>query len=434
MSTKNATRRTIEGTTSGDLVVTESDGVIHARGIPFANATRFRYAEPVDRAGQERDATQRGPACHQVPTRFDFVTGPMVDELEQSEDCLVLSVTAPSSARGLPVMVWLHGGGYVSGGGEAPKYDADLLVAESVVVVSVTFRLAGFGFLTPKDAGDTNVGLQDQIEALRWVAKNIDRFGGDPHNVTLFGQSAGADSILSLMACDSTAELFHRAIVQSAPLGLRRGRAALYDTARRAFHSHFRTDPVSAPPADVLTAEVAVMRSVRRFGAAGGMPFGPIANRSPMSRDAEASLRERASRVELLIGNTKDDAAPFVDIVLGAVALNKIGRVSKLISYPAVRIVTKLIFGVDGVVKLWRRAGGRVATYRVDWAPHGAPLGACHCIELPLLFGDSWLDAPMLGGERPPEELAARVRRTWAAFARGGIEELPAHSLVFADA
>lgn len=430
-TTAASTRRTITGTTSGDLDVIEADGLIHARGIPYATAMRFRKPQPVNTPGTMRDATRRGPACIQIPSRLDNVTGPIVDTLDQSEDCLVLSVTAPVAAEGLPVMVWLHGGGYVSGGGEAEKYDADHLVREGVVVVSVTFRLGGFGYLTPKDTGDSNIGVQDQIEALRWVSLNIARFGGDPTNVTLFGQSAGGDAILSLMACEAAAGLFTRAIVQSAPLGLRSGRSALYSTARKAFAARFSTDPATAPASDVLDAERAVTQAVRRFGAAGGMPFGPVAHLEPISGDPDAALRDTATRVELLIGHTKDDAAPFVDIVSSMLWLNRFGVVSSVLTAPVVRLVTNLLFGVDSMVKMWHGAGGRVASYRVDWAPKGAPLGACHCIELPLLFGDAWSDAPMLAGNTPPTALAASVRRTWAAFAREGVAGLPGRSLVF---
>lgn len=381
--------------------------------------------------GSTRDATRRGAACIQLPSRLDNVTGPVVDGLEQSEDCLVLSVTAPSDAHALPVMVWLHGGGYVSGSGESPMYDADLLCEEGVVVVRISFRLGGFGYLTPKGQWDSNVGVLDQIEALRWVAANIALFGGDPTNVTLFGQSAGGDAILALLACPSADGLFGRAIVQSAPLGLRSGRAALTDTAQSAFAARLRTAPAAAPASDVLDAESAVTRAVRRFGPAGGMPFGPIDGRPPIASDPGAALRARAGHVELLIGHTKNDAAPFVDIVLDVLRLNRIPVVGRLIGAPVSEVVTKLLFGVDDVVSLWRRAGGRVATYRVDWSPKGGPLGACHCIELPMLFGEQWAGAPMLAGHMPPDAVAARLRRTWADFASRGVAALPSRTVVF---
>jgi para-nitrobenzyl esterase len=149
---------------------------------------------------------------------LDEVTGPLVASLQQGEQCLVLSITAPVGARSLPVMVWFHGGAYVSGGGESAKYDADDLAGRGIVVVSVTYRLGVLGYLPPTSTGADNLGLLDQLEALRWVQRNIATFGGDPGQVTIFGQSAGGDSVLSLVALPSAVDLYQRAIVQSAPV------------------------------------------------------------------------------------------------------------------------------------------------------------------------------------------------------------------------
>ena len=140
-------------TSSGRLTVADVAGLRHARGIPYATARRFQAPEPLRTPDVERDATRRGPACPQTPSRLDGITGPVVDELEQREDCLVLSVTSPTGASDLPVMVWIHGGAYLSGSGEAPRYDPDDLAREGVVVVTVTYRLGIFGYLTPAGAG-----------------------------------------------------------------------------------------------------------------------------------------------------------------------------------------------------------------------------------------------------------------------------------------
>ena len=207
-------------------VVVDNDGVlVRARGIPYATAERFAAPVPVPDFQTPVNATVRGPACPQNESRLKFLNGRVAEDLAGSEACLVVSVTAPALADGLPVMVWLHGGAYQTGGGEAPKYDPDALVREgNVVVVNVTYRLGVFGYLVPDGAGVTNAGLRDQIAALKWVQRNIAAFGGDPSNVTVFGQSAGADSVVCLLVADGTEGLFHRAIMQSAPLGLRFGR------------------------------------------------------------------------------------------------------------------------------------------------------------------------------------------------------------------
>lgn len=418
-------------TASGILTGVETDGIVHARGIPYAHADRFGKPVPVDSPTIPRDATRRGPACPQAPSRLDGVTGPMVDELEQDEHCLVLSVAAPVAARAAPVMVWFHGGAYVTGGGEAPKYDPEPLVRDGVVVVNVTSRLGGFGYLTPVGSPAANLGLQDQILALRWVSAGIAAFGGDPANVTVFGQSAGGDAIVSMMACPAANGLFHRAIVQSAPLGLRRGRSRCHEAARAAFTDGLTGDPTTAPASAVLAAARAVDDAVRSYGMAGRMPFGPVFGVAPFGPDVDGALRDSATRVELLIGRTEDDAEPFVRDVPAIARLRSLGPVGRAVARRIVAAVTRKVFGTSEIERVWSTAGGRIATYRLAWAPANAPFGATHCIELPLLFGGDWSDAPMLAGERTPDELAAAVRHTWTTFATVGAAGLPRERIVF---
>jgi para-nitrobenzyl esterase len=235
----------------GPLLV-HGDGVlIRARGIPYATAERYAAPVPAPKHSEVCDATRRGPVCPQFPSRLEYVTGPVVDGLARSEQCQVLSVTAPCDAQGLPVMVWFHGGAYLSGSGEAPKYDPDALVEEGrVVVVTVSYRLGIFGYLNPHPDGEENLGLRDQILALRWIRENIAAFGGDPSQVTIFGQSAGGDSVMSLILSVGTTGLFHRAILQSAPLGLRNGReamtAAMRDAVAAALGGLTRARPASS--------------------------------------------------------------------------------------------------------------------------------------------------------------------------------------------
>ncbi|WP_223165795.1 carboxylesterase family protein [Lentzea indica] len=200
-------------TTAGTLEPEVSEGLVRARGVRYATASRFAEPEPYTWHGV-LDATRRGPACPQPPSSLVSVVGSSVEGLVFDEHCQVLSVTAPVGAADLPVMVWFHGGAYVTGSGESTKYDASLLASEGVVVVSVSYRLGVFGYLRD------NLGLLDQLVALRWVRDNIAAFGGDPANVTAFGQSAGADSVYALMVATDEV-LFHRAILQSAPLGAR---------------------------------------------------------------------------------------------------------------------------------------------------------------------------------------------------------------------
>lgn len=408
--------------TSGRLLVREVDGLIQARGVPYASAERFAPPVPVTPSLDVVDATSRGPACPQLPSRLEFVTGPVIDGLETSEQCQVLSITAPADAADLPVMVWFHGGAYVSGSGEAAIYDPDALVREGgVVVVRVSYRLGILGFLNLADPGCDNLGLQDQIAALRWVQDNIAAFGGDPRRVTVFGQSAGGYSALALMKCPETESLFCRAVLQSAPLGIEGvDRTVMVAAMREAALARLSgVDPGSADIGLVLEAQVAALTAAAPFGTIGKMPFGPTVDQLPMG----AATTSAASRVEILVGYTRDDALPFTMLDPRGARLRRLGKLGGAASSTVARAVTRRVFGAPALAlaSAWRAAGGRAHTYRVDWTP--GPLGACHCIEIPLLLGspETWSDAPMLGTDGVDEELAIRMRAQWSAFAHGSV-------------
>ncbi|RUP06292.1 MAG: carboxylesterase/lipase family protein [Mycobacterium sp.] len=421
----------------GPVLVDDDSTLVRARGIPYATAGRFAAPVPAPRHRDVLDATRRGAACPQLPSRLDFVNGPIADDLAKSEHCQVLSVTAPRDARGLPVMVWFHGGAYMSGSGEAPKYDPDALVREGrVVVVNVSYRLGIFGYLNPD--GDANLGLRDQILALRWTQQYIAAFGGDPSRVTIFGQSAGGDSVLSLMLSSQTAGLFTRAILQSAPLGLRKGRGAMTAAMREAVLAALAgVAPGEASVEQLLDAQTAAVTTAQRFGMLGGFPFAPIAGTDPLppAGDERRVLADAAGRVEILVGYARNDADAFVAMDSRGRRLARLGLPGRVIARIAGDVLTRRVFGAPAreLAKFWTSNGGAAATFRVDWSPPGAPLRACHCIELPLLFGtpECWADAPMLGpGPDPIDiELGRKVRGYWAAFAHHGVAGLGCSSL-----
>ncbi|ABK75705.1 carboxylesterase/lipase family protein [Mycolicibacterium smegmatis] len=407
--------------------VEEEDGLVRARGLRYGTAARFTRAEPTPLWEGVLDATRSGPACPQRPSRVSWMTGPLLDGLVMDEDCLVLSVTAPADANGLPVMVWLHGGAYVSGSGESRKYDAAPLARHGdVVVVNVSYRLGTFGFLAPPGAPDGfNVGLTDQILALKWVRDNISAFGGDPGNVTVFGQSAGGDSVVKLMLAEEASGLFHRAIVQSAPLGLGDERADLAVAMRSALADALDgVDPLQATTQQLLDAQAAAAswaQPVEMLGAM--MPFAPLLGHDPLppADDVAGHLADAAARIELLVGYTRDDAAPFVTMHP---------------EFSEMPDLTEFIFGApaEALAAQWNDLGGRAASYRFEWSPDDAPLGACHCLELPFLFGspEAWADAAMLGNERRIDPtLADEMRTVWTQFAHHGVDALPARSLRF---
>ncbi|ULN47352.1 carboxylesterase family protein [Mycolicibacterium goodii] len=418
------TKRQLPG---GTVRVEEDGGLMRARGLRYGTAARFTRAQPTAPWDGVLDATRAGAACPQRPSRMNWMTGPLLDGLTMDEDCLVLSVTAPADARGLPVMVWLHGGAYVSGSGESPKYDPAPLARDGdVVVVNVSYRLGTFGYLAPPGAPDgVNLGLTDQILALKWVRDNISAFGGDPANVTVFGQSAGGDSVVKLMLTEEACGLFHRAIAQSAPLGLGDERADLAVAMRSALADALAgVDPLRATTQQLLDAQAAAASWAQPVGMLGTlMPFAPLLGHDPLpsSADLPGHFADAASRIELLVGHTRDDAAPFV-------AMHP--------EFAETPDLTELVFGApaDELAGQWNDLGGQAATYRFDWAPDDAPLGACHCLELPFLFGSAqaWADAAMLGPNRRIDDaLAVEIRTCWAGFAHHGIDALPARSLRF---
>jgi para-nitrobenzyl esterase len=198
-----------------------ADGVRVFLGIPYAappvGALRWEAPQRVAPWTEVRQATAFGARCMQGPIYTDMV---FRDQL--SEDCLYLNVWAPASADKLPVMVWIYGGGFQGGSASEPRQDGSRLATKGVVVVSMNYRLGVFGFLahpelTKESANHAsgNYGLLDQIAALQWVRRNIAAFGGDPDNVTIFGESAGSFSVSALMASPLTKGLFHKAIGES---------------------------------------------------------------------------------------------------------------------------------------------------------------------------------------------------------------------------
>jgi para-nitrobenzyl esterase len=217
-------------TASGRVEGTEVDGVAVFKGLPYAaapvGALRWRAPQPAPAWQNTRDATRYGPACTQK-------RGPSLegggDVGPTSEDCLFVNVWTPNAEPGaaLPVMVWIHGGAFVIGSGSLPFTDGTVLARRGVVVVSFNYRLGPLGFVVhpalereaTAQPAPANFGLQDQIAALRWVQRNIAAFGGDPKRVTIFGESAGAQSVLALMASPPARGLFQHAIAQS-PYGL----------------------------------------------------------------------------------------------------------------------------------------------------------------------------------------------------------------------
>lgn len=339
-------------------------------------------------------------------------------------------MTAPARSGpgdALPVMVWIHGGSYTSGAGDAPVFDVGPLVREQdVVVVSVTYRLGLFGYL-----GDgtrpANLGLLDQIEALRWVRRNIAGFGGDPGNVTLFRQSAGGDAIAHLMIADGTRSLFRRAIIQSAPLGISQGRAAM---SRAMAAAAADLDP-DAPAEQIVAARSAVVRRAGVSGLRAAMPFGTQYGHPPLpaESDLDDARAAVAPDVEVLIGHTSRETALFVSEVPALARVVGVPVLGRRIGERVVRSTSRRVYS-DAAAEFaarHRRGGGRGYRYVLGWGPPQGAYAGAHMVDLPLLFGTrpSWEGAALIAGAPWPdvEARGRELRGVWAGFARTGHAE-----------
>jgi para-nitrobenzyl esterase len=416
-------------TPAGTIIGRHDGAVVRATGIRYAKAERFQPPVPEPPADSPILATSLAPACPQVA---DSLLGPALGSLfagiTYDEDCLRLSVTRPAEwqpAEQLPVVVWVHGGSYVTGAGDLAIYDPAALVAEQrVVFVAVTYRLGLLGFLGSEGGTPPNLGLLDLLEALRWVQRNIAAFGGNPALVTLLGQSAGADAIAHLMVAEGASGLFRRVIMHSAPLGLARNRHAM----NQAMVAAAGTFSPAATIDDVLARESLATHAARRFGLKGGMPFGTQYGAYPLP--AELSIDQAwqavAPHIDVLIGATAEETRFFAVLDPKYRWLRRIPVLGALVSRPLVAISSRLVYlkAMVAFARRHARAGGRAYRFLVVLRAPGSEFGAAHTIDLPLLLGTqaSWAFAPILGTAKWEDIDAAgrQVRQLWADFARTG--------------
>jgi para-nitrobenzyl esterase len=388
---------------AGALSGVSTGAVTAFLGIPYASAERFAAPQPLPAWAGVRDAGHPGPSCPQPPSRLERVVGPSSD-LAQDEDSLSLNVWTPGGT-GLPVLVWLHGGGFSSGSGAEAWYDGAWLAERGqMVVVTVNYRLGALGYLyLSPEFGPANLGLLDQTAALRWVRENIAAFGGDPERVTLNGQSAGALSALALLHQPEASSLFQRVILESTPVGI-----VPHDPDEAAGIGRGLLDELGLRPDE---AEQLRKLPIPRLLAAQGevaQRLAPTLKVTPPFQLVATEgvpadlLADVPGEVPMLIGTNRDEAWAFFP---GAPAE-----------------VTGELFA-DGSLRVAEQARSAHA-YQFAWSPPGSPFGACHCIELPFVFGslDAWRDAPMLAGADPAElrRLTEEVQRAWADFVHTG--------------
>ena len=457
-------------------------GVQVFRGIPFAappvGALRFRAPQAPEPWTGVREAMRFGPPAPQAPSPVMRMLGGQ-DELRWSEDCLRLNVWTPAADRGRrPVLVWIHGGAFTTGSGGFPIYDGSSLARRGdVVVVTINYRLGALGFLAlpafEREEGNVvgNFGLLDQMRALEWVRENAESFGGDPGNVTVFGESAGAMSLGALLGAPAARGLFRAAILQSGAAH-NVSDAEQGERVAHVFAKELGVDPSDlrrlreAPAAAILEAQVRSVNAL--WGEVRGLAFQPVLDGRTLPRPPLDVVREGGARgVDLLVGTNLEEyklyrpTDPKVESLDEAALLRRLARVVpggepaarraietyRLQREGAAASPTELWFAVE-TDRLFRVPALRLAdaqaphaartfTYLFTWPSPalGGKLGSCHALELPFVFGT--FDLPGLrafvGDGDEAARLSQRMQDAWLAFARSGdpahraLERWPAH-------
>ncbi len=446
---------TVVETTCGKVRGSDQGAVSVWKGIPFAQPPvgelRFRPPQPPQAWAGVRDATEYGMVAPQAVLREGSPLGNRLTPGEESEDCLYLNVWSPrADGRRRPVLVWLHGGAFTMGSGSTPLYDGTSFAQQGdVVAVTLNYRLGALGFLYLDEllgeqySGSGNNGLLDQIAALQWVHDNIAAFGGDPDRVTIFGESAGAMSVGTLLAMPAAKGLFRQAILQSGAASSVRSRESAARVTREFLDElGLQESEASAlatlPLANLMAAQTRILGKQSAL-----LAFGPVVDGTSLPRPPLEAVASGAARdIPLLIGTNHDEMrlfnaanpTPPDERVLRHFFGDEADRA--LATYNASRpqaspadiwsaMQTDQVFRMPAIrlAELQAKQGAPVWMYRFDWPSpaFGGRLGAAHALELAFVWNNIAKAAmrPLLGDE-PPQELARRMHEAWIAFARTG--------------
>lgn len=479
----------------GSLRGAIDEGIHVFKGIPYGGPTggHLRWMPPTraDRWDGVRDALEYGPMCPQRPTgassdpnRPSLITRLFTPSEgsrlrkgmggdRQDEDCLVLNVWTPALGDGgkRPVMVWLHGGGFASGSGSSAAYNGvNLCKRGNVVVVTINHRLNVFGYCHLADlegsryASSGNAGMLDIVQALDWVGDNIERFGGDPGNVTIFGESGGGRKVSTLMGMPAARGLFHRAIIQSGP-GIHMQPRDQANEIAIALLSELDLKPNQVrelhnlPAERLVAAQLAVSgrqdSASRQKGVIAQTGFVPTVEGNFLPDYAfDPVASPLCAEIPLMIGTNKHEMALFmaadprvasntmtedylrerVETMAGNAADRVLDVYKK--SYPdaspadlMVLIATGRTYKFDSITLAQRKAAQRapVYMYQFDWespALNGR-LGACHALEIAFAFNNAAEFGFMTGGTKEAAALSDRMADAWIAFAKSGNPNTP---------
>ncbi|AIV35794.1 carboxylesterase/lipase family protein [Streptomyces sp. CCM_MD2014] len=455
-------------TSAGAVRGRTEDGLAVFRGIPFAQPPvgEARFAAPRRPRPWDgvRDAYAFGPPPPQDVGAAGTAGPP---DAPGGDDWLTVNVwtPAPDPAARRPVMVWIYGGAYKLGHSGNPAYDARRIAADGdLVVVTLNYRVGMEGFAHIEGA-PANRGLLDQVAALVWVQDNIAGFGGDPDQVTIFGESAGAGSVSSLLAMPRAAGLFRRAVAQSVPGTFFSAELARDIGTELAAEVGLR--PTVADLSDIAPDQLVkagqtlapkMPGSVARWGQAAPTitPYAPVVDGEILPVTPWQALRSGAARdIDLMVGHNRDENRLFTMMAgkLGEIGEDRASAALRLYApggeaayraaFPEAsandlyeHVQTDWLFAMPTLhlAEAHLAGGGRAHVYELTWpAPaFGGALGACHALDIPLLFGTFQADLAVLqfGGTEPSEEalaLSSRFRASWTAFARTGDPGWPAY-------
>jgi para-nitrobenzyl esterase len=451
------------GDSSGPIVETTSGKIRGAfegkatafRGVPYGSSTagsaRFMPPQKPQPWTGVKDTIELGHRSPQGPSGLIPEVAAVDMKEPDGEDCLILNVWTPSATprQKRPVMVWLHGGGFTSGSGGFKIYDGvNLAGRHDVVVVTINHRLNAFGYLYladlggPQFANASNVGMLDIVAALEWVRDNIANFGGDPANVTIFGQSGGGAKVCSLLAMPSAQGLFHRAVIESgASL-----RGIPRDAANKSTEEFLAKVGLKPDQAGKLQ-ELPVDRIVQAL--AGGR-FGPVVDGKTLPANPfDPTAPEISANVPLLIGTTQTEVTFFP------------GQQLDPIDEAALRARVKQTFhstdaGTDKIIAAYKQVDPAISNidialesasdsfawtnaitaaerklalakapaymYYFKWRSpvRDGKLKAMHCMEIPFVFDNVDGGQPMTGSSQDRYALASKISGAWVAFARTG--------------
>lgn len=448
-------------------------GVAAFKGIPYAappfGVNRLRPPQPVEPWSGVRDALAYGPKSPQLPYP------PMVDMIllelaAPGEDCLTLNIWSPDlGAAGLPVMVWIPGGMFeYHGTGASPWYDGSRFARDGVVCVTINYRVGAEGFLLLGE-GNANRGLLDQIAALEWVQENIAAFGGDPGNVTIFGESAGAMSVGTLLTMPRAGGLFRRAIAQSGAahhvVPVATAQRVGQHLAAQLGVAATREAIAAVPIARLLQAQaelrddLAAHPDPERWGreiVLSMLPWQPVVDGDIIPAPPLARIAAGAGAgIDLMVGTNTDEHRLFLvssgmidqithEALAGAIAAYGLPVEATLAAYRAAHpdasagdllaaVQTDWYWRIPAIRLAGAHAQHSPAAYMYEFAwrspQFNGRLGACHALEIAFVFDTLGNGTEPLMGAGPPQQIASAMHAAWVAFAASGDPGWPRYDL-----